>query len=159
MLKFSGRVAPHDELHQVVPEAVAPESTDQVIAPTYVNVPNVGQVPQYAGTVAGQLIGYDPAQDCNGYYMSYKFQPNNNCYAYATVVASNSFAQPGRMHSYLYPSPPTGPGVQKGAEMDGLVAVGATVDEVRDHAANAGEGHYVALFISAADEPNGWPGD
>src|SRR3954469_13471686 len=103
--KFSGRIAPHDQLHQLV-QAAGPEAADQVIAPNYVNIPGVGNVPQYATTVAGPLVGYDPAGDCDGYFMSASFQPNNNCAAYSCVVASNSFAQPGRMHGYLYPDPP-----------------------------------------------------
>jgi hypothetical protein len=156
--KFSGRVAPHDQLHQLV-QAPAPEGSDQVIAPTYVNIPGVGNVPQYAATVAGPLVGYNPAGDCDGYFMSASFQPNNNCYAYSCVVASNSFAQPGRMHGYLYPDPPTGPGVQQGAELDGLVYVGTDVDAVREHAPSAPAGHYVALLISESDASNGWPGD
>jgi hypothetical protein len=158
MLKFSGRVAPYDELHQVVPEGV-PEDSDQLIAPTYVSIPGVGQVAQYAQTVVGSPIGYNPAQDCNGYFMSARFQPNNNCYAYACDIASNSFAQPGRMHGYLYPDPPTGPGVQSGAEQDGLVSVGTSTEDLESHAASAGGGHYVALMISEADTANGWPGD
>jgi hypothetical protein len=151
-------VAPHDELHQVVPEGETPQ-VGVVIPPTYVSIPGIGQVPQYAPTVAGPFIGYNPAQDCNGYYMSYRFQPNNNCYAYSCDIASNSFAQPGRMHGYQYPDPPTGPGVQTGAEKDGLVYVGSAMEDIATHAELGATGHYVALLISSADSQYGWPGD
>lgn len=161
-LKFSGRIAPHDELHQVLPDTGAEgiaAPADQVIAPHYVDVPGVGKVPQYAPTVDGPFVGYDPAQDCGGAYMSFKFQPNNNCYAYACDVASNSFAQPGRMHGFLLPDPPTGPAAQEGAEKDGLQFVGDDIAAVREHGAGGAPGHYVALFISPDDTAHGWPGD
>jgi hypothetical protein len=160
-LKFSGRIAPDDRLHQVLPEGHAPRGEDTVIAPHYVYIPGVGNVPQYADTVAGPFVGYAPATDCDGYYMSFRFQPNNNCYAYGCNIASNSFAQPGRMHGYLYPDPPTGPGVQTGAEKDGLIYVGTDIAELRAHEATApsAAGHYVALLISQPDTPNAWPGD
>jgi hypothetical protein len=157
--RFSGRVAPDDPLHQVlVAEQPAP---GVLIPPTYVDIPGVGKVPQYAPTVFGSSVGYDPAGDCGGSFMSYRFQPNNNCYAYSCDVASNSFAQPGRMHGYLYPDPPTGPGVRVGAEKDGLVYVGDGLDDLRAHATSddVGQGHYVALLISEADTQYEWPGD
>lgn len=157
-LKFSGRVAPHDELHQVLPEGASARVAGQLLAPTYVSVPGVGEVPQYSKTMTGPFIGYNPAQDCEGYFMSAKFQPNNNCYAYGCDIASNSFAQPGRMHGYLIPDPPTGPGVQTGAEKDGLVYSGTEAAELPGHADTSG-GHFVALLISQADTDNGWPGD
>lgn len=158
-LKFSGRVAPTDELHQVLPESLEPGAPGTVIAPTYVNIPGIGQVPQYAETVAGPFIGYNPAQDCDGYFMSYRFQPNNNCYAYSCDIASNSFAQPGRMHGYAIPEPPEGPGVELGAEKDGLISVGGAIADLKSHAETRGSGHYVALLISQADTPDEWPGD
>lgn len=159
--KFSGRIAPDDQLHQVLAEGAQAASTEGVlIAPTYVTIPGVGQVPQYAPTVVGTSAAYNPSGDCDGYYMSYRYQPNNNCYAYSCNIASNSFAQPGRMHGYLYPTPPTGPGVQTGAELDGLVYVGAAKSDLASfEAPGAGGGHFVALMISPADEPNQWPGD
>ncbi|HVR07168.1 MAG TPA: hypothetical protein VMW75_03910 [Thermoanaerobaculia bacterium] len=147
-------VAPDDNLHQVQ------ASADKIIAPQSVcPCPEVGCVPQYADTVASPNAGYNPAGDCDGYFMSYKFQPNNNCYAYGCNIASNSFPQPGRMHCYLYPTPPTGPGVQEGALKDGLYNVGTSKADLRAHAATGASGHYVALLVSQADTPNGWPGD
>jgi hypothetical protein len=152
-LKLSGQIAPDDLLHRVA------EAPGQTIAPTEVYIPGIGYVPQYAPTISSPAVGYDPAHDCEGYYMSYKFQPNNNCYNYSTNMASNSFAQPGRRHGYKIPQPPTGPGVQAGAELDGLVRLDDS-DLASHRAANDGaSGHYVALLISEADTPNGWPGD
>lgn len=65
------------------------------------------------------------------------------------------------MHGYLYPDPPTGPGVRAGAEKDGLQFVGTESDDIRTHAekGSPGAGHYVALLISEADAQYGWPGD
>lgn len=151
--KFSGRIADDDLAHRVH------ETADTVIAPQYFYIPGIGYVPQYASTVVGVSVGYNPAQDCKGYFMSYRFQPNNNCYNYSCNMASNSFAQPGRAHGYLIPQPPTGSGVQIGAEKDGLIFVGTKVADLKKHAALDQSGHYVALLISPADPSNGWPGD
>ncbi len=153
--RFSGRVHPNSLFHQL--KAAAPP--DHVIAPHYVHVQGVGDIPQYAQTVFGQSAAYDPAHDCQGYFMSARFQPNNNCYAYACVIASNSFPQPGRLNGYLLPNDFTGADVAHGAELDGLVMVGPSRDELRAHAKNAAPGHYVALLISRPDPEYGWPGD
>src|SRR5262244_2432674 len=163
--KFSGRIAADNMLHRVVPgpalaAAAAPAAPGEVIPPTYVYIPGIGNVPQYAPTVASSSTGYSPAQDCNGYFMSFRFQPNNNCYNYSCNIASNSFAQPGRRNGYAIPDPPTGPGVQAGAQKDGLIFVGTNVSGLKGYAANAvAGGHYVALLISQADTQYGWPGD
>lgn len=155
-LKLSGCIHPDDTRHHIKESVTG----DHVIAPSYVNIPGVGSVAQYAPTVFGTSIAYDPANDCQGYYMSYKFQPNNNCYAYGTVICSNSFPQPGRMNGYLLPSGFTGADVVHGATLDGLQDVGATLEALKDHATTAtAPGHYVALMISPADPANGWPGD
>ncbi|MGD0567427.1 MAG: hypothetical protein ABSA78_03400 [Candidatus Sulfotelmatobacter sp.] len=151
--KLSGRIAPDDLAHRV--QAAAAD----VLAPSYVSIPGVGNVPQYAATVATALVCYDPARDCNGYFMSSKFQPNNNCYNYSCDIATNSFAQPGRRHGYLIPQPTTGAGVQAGAEKDGLIFVGSTISDIQKRAASADGGHYVALLISSPDTAAGWPGD
>jgi len=151
--KFSGRIAEDDLLHRVA------DVPGQTIAPTYVYVEGIGYVPQYAPTISSASVGYDPAGDCNGYYMSYKFQPNNNCYNYSTNMASNSFAQPGRRHGFKIPQPPTGSGVQAGAQDDGLAYVGTEVSDLQSHVAANANGHYVALLISPADPTYGWPGD
>ena len=157
--KFSGRIAPDDRAHRVRVGAEVEAALGDVIPPTYVYIPGIGNVPQYAPTVASTNIAYNPAQDCNGYFMSYKFQPNNNCYNYSCNIASNSFAQPGRQHGYPIPEPPTGSGVQTGAQKDGLIFVGTQISDLTKHAATAANGHYVALLISSADTTYGWPGD
>lgn len=154
--KYSGRIHPDDRIHAV---QVDP---GQVISPTWVYVPGVGNVPQYAPTVVGGPVAYNPPNDCNGNFMSCKFQPNNNCYNYSTDIATNSFAQPGRMHSFLYPDPPTGPNIVKGAQLDGLTfvgGVGTTLAQLRQENRNINAGHFVALMISPADSSVGWPGD
>lgn len=153
--RFSGIVHPDDTRHRLKEEALE----EHVIPPHYVHVDGVGKIPQYAKTVFGSSVAYAPAKDCQGYFMSSRFQPNNNCYAYGCVIASNSFPQPGRLNGYLLPKGFTGADVVHGAELDGLVKVGTTLDEVHAHAETAAPGHYVALLVSPADPDHGWPGD
>ncbi|MBT6158217.1 MAG: hypothetical protein HOL01_20460 [Planctomycetaceae bacterium] len=155
-LKFSGRVHPESKFHQLRAEA----GPDHVIPPTWVPIPGVGEVAQYSPTVFGKSIAYDPPNNCEGNFMSAKFQPNNNCYAYGTNIASNSFPQPGRINGYLLPSNFTGADVVKGATMDGLRVAGNTIDDIGEHAdAATSAGHYVGLMISAPDSSLDWPGD
>ncbi|KAH7340078.1 hypothetical protein BKA66DRAFT_577228 [Pyrenochaeta sp. MPI-SDFR-AT-0127] len=168
--RYSGVVPPEDELHQII-EAPAPGKFGDThsIAPTQVpvTITNPGPtrqilVPQYGPNVTG-TAGYNPAKDCGGNFMSSKFQPNNNCYAYGCDFASNSFAQPGRMHGNLITaSTLNGPSVQEFAEKDGLINVGTTIDQVKAFAtkrqAEKGTaGHFVALMISLAEKS--WSGD
>ena len=92
--KYSGRIAPGCEYH--APEAL---EAGEIIAPTIITPPNAdwGKVAKYGDTVPGSSpVSYNPAGDCDGNFMSYKNQPNNNCYAYGTNIATNTFAQPGR---------------------------------------------------------------
>lgn len=156
--KYSGLVAPHDELHQLKGTPGAYE-----FAPSYVNIPGIGEVAQYAKTVFGAFTGYNPSGDCNGYYMSSSFQPNNNCYAYGTLVASNSFPQPGRINGYSFWSIPgwSGPDVQKGAQMDGLLYVGTAISDFSGFLQSNPNlvGHFVSLLISPTDTTLGWIGD
>ena len=154
--KFSGRVDETNTKH-LLKEQV---TDGTVIPPTYVNIPGVGNIPQYAPTFFGTFNGYNPPTDCNGYYMSAKFQPNNNCYAYGCVICSNTFPQPGRINGYLLPSNFTGADVVTGAEKDGLQTLGSSIEELKAHQKSVGGvGHYVALLISPADQTYGWPGD
>lgn len=181
--RFSGIIAPENTRHRVLVVSLpGPASHRQVseitalklkgneIAPTIVTVtitdsgsPYTIGIPQYAPTIVGSGGGYDPAGDCNGSFMSAKFQPNNNCYAYACDIATNTFAQPGRAHGSLIPAPAMdGPTVQAHAEKDGLVFAGKTIADVKaDAAKRAGlgqtGGHYVALMVSPPS--GGWPGD
>jgi hypothetical protein len=192
-LKFSGRVAPHDTRHQTTTAASANDAPDEhYLAPTIVKVKVVQPphhapigVPKYGETVnGGNPDGFDPAGDCNGNFMSYKFQPNNNCYAYGCNITPNSFPQPGRAHGYVLTADDfkkhfddLGKLVASYAEKDGLQFVGRTWDDLmkfksRKQGTNpnpgggdaamlgAGHlpGHFVALMISPAGDTN-WPGD
>ncbi len=157
VFRFSGRIAPENRAHMLKARAVG----DVILPPSYVNVPGVGEIPQYSPTVYGPFMGYNPAKDCGGNFMSYRFQPNNNCYAYGSCVASNSFPQPGRINSYLLPANFTGADVVTGATKDGLVNIGPNRNDLAKHRDAGGYkiGHYVALLISPPDTTYGWTGD
>ncbi len=160
--KFSGRIADGDPRHSL--REAAPDGA--LIPPRYVET-SWGSVPQYAGTVRDVTTGYDPAGDCQGYYMSTNYQPNNNCYAYGCNIASNSFAQPGRASGAPSLSGNfTADHVCDNAVSDGLIKVGTTLADIRDHAASVAlAGHYVALMFSppepqiGSDPQANWPGD
>jgi hypothetical protein len=185
--KFSGRIAPQDPFHQFTTAATLGDTPDEhYLAPTTINVtivvpPNTGTIgiPQYGPPVNGGIpSGYDPAGDCGGNYMSYKYQPNNNCYAYGSNITPNSFPQPGRQSGYLltaadFNQPIAGLGqlVSSYAEKDGLVFAGQSMAELMQFkssqqgtnpggAPEAGylAGHFVALMVSPAGDAN-WPGD
>jgi hypothetical protein len=178
--KLSGRIAPQDQFHQIILPTRALEAPDEYfIPPTTVNVPiivpagtgTIG-VPQYSATViGGPAAGYDPAGDCSGDFMSYKFQANNNCYAYGCNITPNTFPQPGRQSGYLLTAADfatsvtvLGQTVSSYAERDGLSLVGTSMKDImsfkssrRGATANL-DGHYVALMVSPAGDQN-WPGD
>lgn len=186
--KFSGRIAPQDPLHQfTTASAMGAPPDEHYLAPTTVTVniivppnhPPIG-VPQYSPTVNGGIAaGYDPAGDCQGNFMSYKFQPNNNCYAYGSNITPNTFPQPGRQSGYLLtaedfnqPFDTLGQLVSSYAVNDGLVLVGTSMAELMQfksskQGTNPGGGglqagflggHFVALMVSPAGDAN-WPGD
>lgn len=170
--KLSGRIAPDDRLHQPTVGAPGEAPDEHYIAPATVSVVitdpqpthTIG-VPQYADTVRSVAARYDPAGDCSGYFMSCRFQANNNCYAYGCNIATNTFPQPGRASGCLIQTI-DGPTVSSFAVKDGLVFVGETLDDVRSfatkrrqgRASGALDGHFVALMISPAGDSN-WPGD
>ncbi|MFL5353033.1 asparaginase domain-containing protein [Archangium sp.] len=184
--KFSGRIAPQDPLHQFTLAKTLDAAPDEhYIAPTTVNVnivspePRTIGVPQYGPTVnGGNPSGFNPAGDCQGNFMSYKFQANNNCYAYGCNITPNTFPQPGRQSGYLLtasefaqPFDTLGALVASYAEKDGLVFAGKSMDELMKFKsskqgtnpggglkAGALNGHFVALMISPAGDAN-WPGD
>lgn len=183
--KFSGIVASTDQLHQVTPTLLKSNVPDEhYIAPTLVPVDIVVPekktigVPQYSPTVYGEAAAsYNPAEDCKGNFMSSKFQPNNNCYAYGCNITPNTFPQPGRQSGYLLsredftlPFDDLGKLVSQYAAKDGLEYVGATFEEllafksqkqrINPEQLNTGYlgGHFVALMISTAGD-NNWPGD
>jgi hypothetical protein len=156
--KFKGRIPDDDLLHQLVP---LPAAGTQPMAGC-VCVPGVGQVPQYAKTIVGQALCYDPATDCQGYFTSSKFQVHNNCYNYALDIASNSMAQPGRKHGLVWTGDVDGDQVVKGAQLDGLILVGqpgATINNLRDLEPQYGNGHFVALLIAPPVDEVTFPGD
>lgn len=184
--KLSGMVAPQDQFHQLIGSTTALAAAPDVhfIAPTVLDVnivyptQKVIHIPQYADTVVGEAAGrYDPAGDCQGYFMSYKFQPNNNCYAYGCNITPNTFPQPGRRSGYQLvgddfkkPFDEIGKLVSDYAVKDGLQLAGRTFEELMQfksskQGTNPGgigagylAGHFVALMISPAGE-GGWPGD
>ena len=160
--KYSGRIAEGDPVHSMA--EVAPDGA--LIAPHQVST-TWGSVPQYAPTVQGTSVAYDPAGNCDGYFMSSKYQPNNNCYAYGCNIATNSFPQPGRRSGApSLANDFTAEHVTNNAISDGLVYVGDTMGDVHDHATSVGGvGHYVALMFSppgsaiGGDQTANWPGD
>lgn len=186
--RFSGRIAPEDSLHQITRAAELGATPDEhYIAPTTIQVnitvpkPETIGVPQYAPTlIGGAAAAYDPAGDCDGNYMSYKYQPNNNCYAYGCNISSNTFPQPGRHSGYLLtaenfqqPVGTLGELVASYAVKDGLIYAGKSMSELlRFKSARQGtnpvgkgdvtsgflDGHFVALMVSPAGDDN-WPGD
>lgn len=184
--KLSGMIAPQDQFHQVVTGAALAAAPDvHYIAPTLVQVAIVYPqqhtigVPQYAPTVVGEASGrYNPAGDCQGYFMSSKFQPNNNCYAYGCNITPNTFPQPGRCSGYQLtaadfkkPFADLGALVSGYAVKDGLQMAGTDVQQLMKfksakQGTNPGSGvgagylggHFVALMISPAGDAN-WPGD
>jgi hypothetical protein len=183
-LKTSGRIAPHDHLHQPIIVAhggPAPTSNEHYISPAVVPVQilnpapaagaysNMMYIPQYAQTYFGGTAGYSPATNCKGYFMSALFQPNNNCYAYGCNIAPNTFPQPGRKNgtdiwavsAAAQPPGITGEIVKTAAEQDGLVYVGKSMADVLTYQKNHNplNGHFVALMISPLGIDANWPGD
>jgi hypothetical protein len=186
--KLSGRISPEDSLHQITkaPELGAAPDEHYIApktVPVNITVPKretIG-VPQYAPTVIGGVAAsYNPAGDCHGSYMSYKYQPNNNCYAYGCNISTNTFPQPGRCSGYLLtaadfqqPLDALGKLVASYAEKDGLIAVGTSMSDVQrfkstrqgthpvgkgDVTSGSLDGHFVALMVSPSGDDN-WPGD
>ena len=135
----------------------------ELISPIQVPIPGGLFVPQYAPTVVGANNVYDPAGDCNGSFMSSKFQANNNCYNYACDVATNSFAQPGRKHGeLLHGGQLSGERVSANAQKDGLIEISRfpmTRFEMEAKQSELPPGHFVSLLISDSQEDLGWPGD
>ena len=152
-------MAPADDclLTEVVADA-------EEVAPRYVHVPGGKKVAQYSPTVVGTSVQYDPAEDCDGNFTSSKFQVNNNCYNYACNIATNSFAQPGRINGFFLKShpAPTGPLVVQGAQLDGLIWIGGSdlrIADLKERMLDQGRGHAVGLLISSVDNSVRWPGD
>uniref|UniRef100_UPI003BAAA1F4 hypothetical protein n=1 Tax=Stappia sp. TaxID=1870903 RepID=UPI003BAAA1F4 len=155
--RFSGMPHPEDErLRAVLDQAhvIAPQSVPVVDRATGQTVYIQKYGPTQANT--GPTV-YAPATDNSGYFMSYRFQPNNNCYNYSCDIASNSFAQPGRANGIFLNFPPSGTAVVTGAQADGLQWIGTSYPS--SSYLNSSSGHPVCLLISDADTSLGWPGD
>lgn len=178
--KFSGMAAPQDLAHQITETALGAAAPDEhYLAPVTVSITitnpspvRVVGIPQYSPTVVGGTSGYNPPEDCDGNFMSYKFQPHNNCYAYGCNITPNTFPQPGRASGNLITAETlNGPSISNFAEQDGLVYVGTSLSDIKTFAqkrrasspnslvgTGALGGHFVALMISPAGDAN-WPGD
>lgn len=85
---------------------------------------------------------YDPQNDDCGFFVAY--QSDNNCYAYGTDIASNSFAQPGRGSGTKWLDN-TCTEMRAAAERDGLTWVGTELPD--DDVVDPEKGHYLALYI------------
>jgi len=161
--KFTGRIAPDDHRHQITRSLSNNASpSEHYLAPTTVNIAlSTGEqigVPQYSPTiVGGSTGGFNPAKDCNGSFASCNFQPNNNCYAYACNIATNTFPQTGRASGYVLNST-DGAEVQSNAEKDGLLFAGKSMADIQAFAQGNPNGHFVALMIAPKGD-NNWPGD
>ena len=156
--KLSGMVPDNDTLHPEV------DADSEEIAPIYVPVPGGKKVAQYAPTIVGSWLAYNPSKDCAGHFTSSRFQANNNCYNYACDIATNSYAQPGRIHGFFLQSQggPTGPVIVRGSQMDGLVWIAdgnVSVADLVQSVSKHSPGHLAALLISPADRSVGWKGD
>jgi hypothetical protein len=159
--------APHYRLSGMLPKGdrvhAAQNDSGQLISPIKVEIPGGKFVPQYAPTVVGTHNVYDPAGDCNGNFMSSKFQVNNNCYNYACDVATNSFAQPGRKQGLLLDGSNFTPQqVSLGAQKDGLIEIATHAlsnEELEAKSKELPPGHFVSLLFSSPDANVKWPGD
>ncbi|SRR6266702_3166962 len=84
--RYCGFSPDNDPLHYVLPAtsrgnlARQAEQDGRTPAPRFVKLKDGKHVVQWAPTVRAKVTGFDPAGDCKGNFMSYRFQPNNNCY-------------------------------------------------------------------------------
>ena len=85
---------------------------------------------------------FDPINDNCGFY-SPPHQNDNNCYAYATDVATNTFPQPGRGSGDKWHDN-TCEEMRAASERDGLVWFGNDLPSVDE---KPEIGHFVALYI------------
>ncbi len=161
-----------DPLHYEVPPDFEPSTwigDKRIAAPCMIRLEDGRHIPQWANTVSSTVSGFHPAKDCEGYFMSYKFQSNNNCYNYACNIATNTFAQPGRMkvmdttfikQGALVPSP--GPAIIEGAHADGLELLGDNTTSLAEAIRKSTKyrcGHLAALLIAEPNPKIGWNGD
>ena len=172
--RLSGLIPNNHPWHYVLDEddpLPTADSTGRRLAPRYVSVPKQGKIPIWGPTKRDKVDGFRPAEDCDGNFMSYKFQPNNNCYNYACNIATNSFAQPGRRHGMKLPEKGKtlkARDVIAGAQADGLKLVGRQAMSLSEALnspiyingrMNEKGGHLVALLLSKARSNIRWKGD
>ncbi len=157
--KFLGRIPADDKLHQVFQI----HTEERGRPPRCVNIPCVGCVPQYAPTIYGGQSGFDPAGDCRGYFTLRKFQMHNNCYNYALDIASNSMAQPGRIHGIQRCGDFKTKLIIEGAILDGLQFLGDKNARLRDVLRKAAKwrGTLIALLMAPPEDVDTarFPGD
>src|SRR5271165_2844173 len=122
-LRTSGYVHAGDVFHSPIPAGVSLDALG-VIAPAYVTLKDGTRIPQWGQPAISIDIRYNPSGDCDGNFTSTKFQEDNNCYNYACAIATNTYAQPGRMHGVPLPRGASGDCVVKAAEADGLCLIG-----------------------------------
>ncbi len=87
-------------------------------------------------------IQYNPSSDDCGFFTG-THQSDNNCYAYGTDIATNTFPQPGRGSGQKWQYN-TCENMIAAAERDGLKWIGNTLTHYSHGPSN---GHYVALYI------------
>jgi hypothetical protein len=145
-----------------------PVGSGRFPAPHYVELGDGRKVSQWAPTKKSKVTGFKPAEDCDGHFMSSRFQPNNNCYNYACNIATNSFAIPGRHHQNRLVPPRkrlSAEYVIDAAQKDGLVLIERapvpleSALKLLQAKPKFKHGHLVALLISKADRKIGWKGD
>lgn len=164
IFKYSGRIAPDSPRHS--PRAETDGGILIVPHYAYSQWSRERDIPQYAPTVVGRVTGYDPGGDCQGDFMSFKYAIDNNCYAYACCIATNSFAQPGRASAgsmdLRVPKNFTAQNIIHNATLDGLQYIGAQLSASKKPPSS---GHLVALLFSApvpkigGDPRANWDGD
>jgi hypothetical protein len=175
--RLSGSIAKGDPLHYVLHNAGDKDPSElartsgRIPAPHYVKLSGDRKIPQWQRTRTSRVVGYHPAADCSGYFMSAKFQPNNNCYNYACNVATNTFAIPGRRHKHsLKPRHRTltAEDVLEAVQLDGLIVLGRdsmTLPQAlralkrEQKQGRLLDGHMAALVFSPAHSESSWQGD
>ena len=116
------------------------------------------RVPKYADTVVGKDVKYSPATNCDGMFMPYKYQFNNNCYNYAVNIATNSYAQPGRYSGIVgeYEANINPLVVEYNAQQDGLIKVEGIMSsyDLNNYTPSRGQekGHFVGLMVAEGSD-------
>lgn len=158
MFRYSGRIHPDSTRHA---PRTTPEDPILGVAPLlYDEWTGKFDIPQYAPTIKGKSIGYDPAHDCDGAFVLSKNQMDNNCYAYACCIATSTWPMPGRASKgskdLSTPGNLTVDDVRNNACLDGLLPLGTSMPDPHHP---PGPGHLVALLFAAPVPKWGYHGD